>query len=107
MQGDEAHWEDVGAVGDQAPGTGRRVVVAGSPLALFRTDSGYAALADTCPHAGAPLSEGVLRDGFVVCAWHGWKFDPATGACPLFAGAPSAGSRRVKVEAGRVLVARA
>ena len=106
MAGDEAPWDDVGGVEDQAPGTARRVVVAGSAVALLRTEAGYSALEDACPHAGAPLSEGVLKDGFIVCAWHGWKFDAVAGTCPLYPGAPSVGARQVRVENGRVFVAR-
>ncbi|MCE9634487.1 MAG: Rieske (2Fe-2S) protein [Planctomycetes bacterium] len=97
-------WQDVGSVDDQQPGTARRVDVSGTAVALLRTEAGWTALVDHCPHAGAPLSEGVLRDGFIVCAWHGWKFDVATGACPLFKNAPSARPVEVRVEAGRVLV---
>ena len=99
-----AGWVDVGAEADQAPGTGRRVDVGGTAVALFRSDAGWHALEDRCPHAGAPLSEGLLRGGHVVCAWHGWRFEAATGACPLFPGAPSVPRREVKVEGGRVLV---
>lgn len=98
-------WQDVGAVDDQEPGTVRRVAVAGTAVALLRTEAGWSALLDHCPHAGAPLSEGALRGGFLVCAWHGWKFDAVTGACPLFNNAPSARAAEVRVDAGRVLVA--
>jgi nitrite reductase/ring-hydroxylating ferredoxin subunit len=48
----------------------------------------------------------VCRDGEVVCSWHGFRFDAATGECRLFPGAPSATTRVVKVEGGRVLVAK-
>ena len=98
-------WHDVGGEEDQARGSLRRVEIGGRGVALVRTDRGYSALDDACPHAGAPLSAGVLREGFVVCSWHGWKFDAATGVCPLFPGAPPAGAREVRVEGGRVLVA--
>jgi len=80
------------------------VLVHGTAVALARTESGYAALLDVCPHAGAPLSAGAIRGEFVVCAWHGWKFECATGVCPLFPGAPSATRRDVRVDGGRVLV---
>lgn len=98
-------WEDAGGLEDQPVGSLRRVVVGGKAVALARTDTGYFALEDACPHAGAPLSAGVLRGEHVVCSWHGWKFECATGACPLFPGAPSAGRREVRVEGGRILVA--
>jgi nitrite reductase (NADH) small subunit len=43
---------------------------------------GKAAVLDNeCPHHGAPLGQGVLRDGKVVCPWHAYGFDLETGAC--------------------------
>jgi len=39
------------------------------------------ALDDRCPHAEFALSAGeLLADGSVECAWHGARFDRATGA---------------------------
>jgi nitrite reductase/ring-hydroxylating ferredoxin subunit len=34
-----------------------------------------------CPHRGGPLVEGTVRDGVLVCPWHWYAFDLATGAC--------------------------
>ena len=36
---------------------------------------------DACPHNAGPLSEGVLRDGSIMCPWHFYTFDLVTGAC--------------------------
>ncbi len=47
---------------------------AGVPVLLTRTDDGIVALADRCTHRGAPLHEGELVDGCVVCPWHGSAF---------------------------------
>ncbi len=97
-------FHDVAGIDDVPLGEGRRVLVDGTAVALFRTDEGYVAFDDHCPHAGAPLSSGTVRDGYVVCTWHGFTFDVHTGACPLYPGAPSAKTRPVRVENGRVLV---
>ena len=47
--------------------------VCGERLVLFRAEGGAAsALEDFCPHSGAPLSLGALRDdGRIVCGYHG------------------------------------
>jgi nitrite reductase/ring-hydroxylating ferredoxin subunit len=37
-------------------------------------------LPDRCPHDGGLLSDGFVEAGRLVCARHGWEFDPATGA---------------------------
>ena len=49
-------------------------------IALFRVEGGVRALDDACPHQGAPLSMGVVKDGEVTCSWHGWHFDIESGA---------------------------
>lgn len=49
-------------------------------ICVARMDGQLAALNNECPHYGAPLSDGAIEDGRVVCAWHGWSFDPKTGA---------------------------
>jgi len=97
---------DVAAESDVPAPRGLRVLVDGRAVALFRHGDAIVAFEDACPHAGAPLSEGVCKDGEVVCSWHGFRFDAATGACRLYAGAPPATPRVVKVEGGRVFVAK-
>ncbi|MFL6465489.1 MAG: Rieske (2Fe-2S) protein [Bryobacteraceae bacterium] len=32
-----------------------------------------------CPHAGGPLGQGNLSGNQIVCPWHEWAFDTATG----------------------------
>ncbi len=53
----------------------------GIPLVLFRDAEGKpAALHDRCPHRHAPLSDGKVHQGRVVCPFHGWRFS-ANGCC--------------------------
>jgi len=63
--------------GDRAVG----VRIGGRDFALFRDAAGTpAAVADLCPHRNASLSRaGRVRDGRLVCGYHGWSFD-ARGA---------------------------
>ncbi|MBO9540467.1 aromatic ring-hydroxylating dioxygenase subunit alpha [bacterium] len=45
-------------------------------LVLYRNKAGgVVALRDRCPHLGASLSLGHVRDGCVTCPFHGWRFD--------------------------------
>jgi len=37
------------------------------------------ALNNICPHRGGPLAEGTIEGDKVVCPWHQWEFDLATG----------------------------
>jgi len=57
----------------------REVEVAGEKLLLIRRGDAVTAIAATCPHAGAPLAEGVLHGGSVICPWHKAAFSVRTG----------------------------
>jgi len=52
----------------------------GKSIALFRVGGDLFAIDDVCPHAGAPLSGGLVEDGVVTCPWHYWRFRLADGA---------------------------
>jgi nitrite reductase (NADH) small subunit len=85
----------------EAPRQGERRIVelGGHRIGLYRVGEELHALADRCPHRGAPLcSSGriataiELRDGrpalgvpdtLVRCPWHKWDFDIGTGRCPV------------------------
>ena len=38
------------------------------------------AMDNVCLHRGGPLGQGMIEDGNLVCPWHGWQWDPVTGA---------------------------
>lgn len=56
-----------------------RALCNGVPILLVRHDSRILALAETCSHFGAPLSEGKLTGDSIVCPWHQSRFDLADG----------------------------
>lgn len=46
--------------------------ICGEPMVFYRKAGGeVVALEDFCPHRGAPLSLGFVRDGELVCGYHG------------------------------------
>lgn len=61
-------------------GAVQKIMLCGTPIALFRTAHGVSALIDRCPHRNYPLSEGRLIDGNLECGYHGWRFD-GSGQC--------------------------
>jgi methionine sulfoxide reductase heme-binding subunit len=77
--------------------------VAGERVAIFRYDGRLSAISNVCQHQNGPLGEGRIVRGCVVCPWHGYEYEPATGASP-----PPFTERvptfRVAVSRGRVLV---
>jgi nitrite reductase/ring-hydroxylating ferredoxin subunit len=72
-------------------------------VAVFRWDGKLAAVSSVCQHQNGPLGEGRILDGCITCPWHGFQYDPETGAAP-----PPFTERvptfRVRVRDGRVLV---
>lgn len=51
-------------------------------LAITRVGDRYGALDNHCPHQGGPLGEGSIEKGLLRCPWHGYDYDPLTGAPP-------------------------
>ncbi len=49
------------------------------PVAVHHAGTGLVGVQDTCPHAGATLSEGPVEDGIVTCPRHGSRFSVSTG----------------------------
>ena len=49
----------------------RRYRVAGEDYVAWRGGDGIRVAPDTCPHMGASLADGFVRDGCIVCPWHG------------------------------------
>lgn len=76
-------WVAVGRAADLKFTPGAPVKVDGRWLALFPFEGSYVALDNPCPHAGAPLCDGSMIDGKVVCFLHCWGFDLRTGACDV------------------------
>jgi len=73
---------------DEIPvGHGAFVERRGLALAVFNAGGGrFYATGPICPHEDGPLSEGWIEAGAVVCPWHGFDFDLATGRCGVDAG---------------------
>jgi nitrite reductase/ring-hydroxylating ferredoxin subunit len=67
---------------DLRPGACKRLTLPdGNQLAVFNVDGEYYAIENSCPHKGAPLSEGTLCGHVVECGLHGWQFDLRSGEC--------------------------
>jgi nitrite reductase/ring-hydroxylating ferredoxin subunit len=63
-------------------GKGRFVDHESTAVAVFNAGRGrFYAVSAHCPHEDGPLAEGWLEGDAVVCPWHGFDFDIATGAC--------------------------
>lgn len=62
----------VACMPDEIGGAPLGRTICGERVVLFRGEGGRAAaVEDFCPHRGAPLSFGFVRDGRLVCGYHG------------------------------------
>ena len=66
---------------DLAPGTARRIVVGGVPVAVVRIGDDVYAIGDTCSHAHVSLSEGEVwcDEREIECPKHSSTFSLTTG----------------------------
>ena len=72
----------VGAIADLPSGACARIELPeGDDVAVYNVDGEFYAIENSCPHRGAPLSEGSLCGHVVECWLHGWEFDVRTGNC--------------------------
>ena len=71
----------IGSRGDlPAEGEAREFEIGERVVCVARLNGEYGALDNVCPHRGGPLGQGVIEGDKLVCPWHGWQFDPKTGA---------------------------
>jgi nitrite reductase (NADH) small subunit len=71
----------VGSVEAIPLGQGRRFVLEGEAVAVFRgRDGALFATQALCPHRQGPLADGIVGGGRVFCPLHAIDFDLATGA---------------------------
>ncbi len=94
----------VGSVDEVPEGQARAFAVGDQVVAVFHHGGQFFAIEDSCPHMGAPLSEGFIDNGIVVCPWHGWRFDVRDGT---WCDNPRVkiGSYPVRVVAGEIQIA--
>ena len=94
---------DVCSVDDIPESRARTVCLSGERVAVFKYDRRISAVSNVCRHQNGPLGEGKIVGGCIVCPWHGYEYEPASGRAP----APFTErlpTFAVRVTAGRVLV---
>jgi nitrite reductase/ring-hydroxylating ferredoxin subunit/uncharacterized membrane protein len=76
-----AEWMAVLPVESLQNGKPQRVEVDGVGLVLCRTGNNgeISAFGEFCPHLAAPMSDGWVDRGRLVCPWHGSRFDVCSG----------------------------
>ncbi|MDP4012415.1 MAG: nitrite reductase small subunit NirD [Candidatus Nanoarchaeia archaeon] len=89
---------------DVEEGHGKKFVVEGQEIAVFKIENKFYAIGNICSHAGGDLSEGIVENKEVTCPLHAWKFSLEDGSCKMFDGAPGVKNYQIVSESGEVLV---
>jgi nitrite reductase (NADH) small subunit len=63
-----------------AEGKAKEFDLGGKMVCVANVGGTISAMDNVCLHRGGPLGTGVVLDGKIVCPWHGWAWDPVTGA---------------------------
>ncbi|HET7747481.1 MAG TPA: Rieske (2Fe-2S) protein [Vicinamibacteria bacterium] len=74
-----SEWVRAMALSDLPAGESREVSVGGIPVALHNIDGTVYATSNVCLHRGGPLGQGMIEGRTVLCPWHAWSWDVATG----------------------------
>jgi methionine sulfoxide reductase heme-binding subunit len=73
---------DACAVADIPENRARMVCLSGERVAIFKYDGKISAVSNVCQHQNGPLGEGKIVFGCITCPWHGYQYQPDTGASP-------------------------
>lgn len=60
----------------------KTVVADKQQVCLVHHENEITAIGNRCPHQGGPLGEGQIEDGWVICPWHAYQYNPKTGKAP-------------------------
>ena len=89
---------------DVAPGRSMLVEMGNNRILLSNVDGDFYAIGEACPHAGGPLSEGVIEGIEVECPFHGSRFNLKTGGVTELPALERVARYQVRVENGNVMV---
>ena len=77
-----APFVDACGVDDIVEGRAKTVCLSGERVAIFRYGGHVSAVSNVCRHQNGPLGEGKIVGGCIVCPWHGYEYEPASGCAP-------------------------
>jgi len=72
-------WVKLGKAADFQKSEVTEAAVNGKRVAVTFKDGKFGVISGTCLHAGGPLTQGEIRNDYVVCPWHSWQFHRLTG----------------------------
>lgn len=84
----EAAWWQVACAVPSSDTLLTNACVLGVEVVLWRSSQGWHAALDQCPHRGAALSNGCVKNNALQCPYHGWEFG-SRGECILIPAVPA------------------
>jgi nitrite reductase/ring-hydroxylating ferredoxin subunit len=66
----------------EVPNFGKKVVsVSGREVLLVNVKGTIFACENECPHQGSPMNAAIVKEGYIACPRHGYRFSLADGGC--------------------------
>jgi len=66
----------------EVPNFGKKVVsIAGREILLVNVKGNIYAVENECPHQGSPMNAAIVKEGYISCPRHGYRFSLADGSC--------------------------
>ena len=66
----------------EIPNFGKKVIsVSGQEVLFINIKGSIFAVENECPHQGSPLTGAVVKDGYLACPRHGYRFNLTDGSC--------------------------
>ncbi|MGH7502626.1 MAG: Rieske (2Fe-2S) protein [Longimicrobiales bacterium] len=93
------------SLGEVPPGTLLGIEVDDEPICLANADGTVYAIRDNCTHQDYPMHEGTIEGPEIECAWHGARFDLATGRVTRLPALKPIRTYEVKIEGDDIFLA--
>jgi nitrite reductase/ring-hydroxylating ferredoxin subunit len=66
----------------EIPNFGKKVItVSGQDILFINIKGSIFAVENECPHQSTPLTAAIVKDGYIACPRHGYRFSLADGRC--------------------------
>ena len=101
---DSPQWQDLGPIEALKDPPLREVTVGKTKIALSYYNGAFGAISGVCSHVGGPLGKGQLKDGYVICPWHYWRYHYQQGKVREGYGDVQVPSYALKEENGHLFV---
>ena len=95
----------VASLGEIPPGSLIGLEIGDERVCIANADGVIYAIRDNCTHQDYPMHEGTVEGVEIECAWHGARFDLATGHATRLPAIRPIRTYEVKIEGDEIFVA--